>query len=211
MANVISSVEHRTRPPLPAVRGKPSGALATQTHRLTVEEYHDLIDAGELDEIRCELLHGWIFEIMPPKPPHSIHVRALNKHLPPMLAKGDFVIGVQDAITLSDSEPQPDFFVANGPEEKYRDRHPGAKDLHLVVEVSHASRRRDRGTKLKLYAKEGIKQYWIVDVRENLIEVYSNPADGKYGEPAVHRPVDAIPVVVGGKHFGKLRAAKLLP
>jgi Uma2 family endonuclease len=211
MANVISSAEHRTRPPLRAVRGKPVGAISLQARRLTVEEYHEFCDTGALDDIRSELLNGWIYEIMSPKPPHSIHVRALIKHLLPMLAKSDFVIGVQDAVTLSDSEPQPDFFVAKGPEERYRDRHPGAKDLHLIVEVSHSSRRRDRVTKLKLYAKEGIKQYWIVDVRDNRIEVHSNPKDGKYGEPAVYKPLDAIPVIVAGKNFGKLRAAKLLP
>ena len=183
-------------------------------HRMTVDEYHELIDGGTLDDLRGELIHVWIFESMTPKPPHSNHVRRLIRHLLPLLSAEDYVVGVQDAITLSDSEPQPDFLVATGPEEKYAERHPGPKDLVLVVEVSHMTVRHDRVTKLRLYAKEGISQYWIVDVKARRIEVYTQPHGGKkpgYRKQAVYKPVDDRRVVVGGKVLSKIPAAKLLP
>ncbi len=212
MANTIPAAEHRTRPN--SASDKPAGAFGPQRDPLSVAQYHEMIDSGSLDDIRCELIHGWIFEIMPPKPPHSQHVRALVKFLMPMVNGDEYVVGVQDAIALADSEPQPDLFVAVGPEDKYSERHPGPGDLVLVVEVSDTPVRQDRIKKLKLYASAGIPQYWIIDVKQRRIEVYTEPRSGKkpgFGTHTSYGPMDDIPIVIGGSKLGAVRASKLLP
>jgi len=174
-----------------------------------------MLDAGVFDGgPKCELIHGVILEKFVPKPPHSKSTRRLLYHLGPLFPRPDWIIGIQDSITLSDSEPEPDFFAATGPEEKYDDRHPGPDDLALVVEVSDTTIGFDRKTKLALYAGSGITQYWIIDVNDRRIEVYTQPRGGKnpsYRKKAEYRVDEAVPVVAGGKKLGTIPVDELLP
>src|SRR5437660_383294 len=124
---------------------------------VTVDEYHRMQEAGVfVGGPKCELIHGVILEKPVPGPPHSKSTRRLLYRLGPLFPQPDWIIGIQDSITLSDSEPEPDFFAASGPEEKYDARHPDSDDLVLVVEVSDTTVRFDRKTKLELYAASEI-------------------------------------------------------
>jgi Uma2 family endonuclease len=180
-----------------------------------VDEYHRMSKAGVFDGGRkCELIHGFILEKPVPNPPHSKSTRRLFYCLGPLFPQPNWIIGVQDSITLADSEPEPDFFAATGPEEKYDARHPGPKDLVLVVEVSDANLGFDRGVKLALYAGSKITQYWIINVNEHRIEVYTQPRGGKnptYRQQDTYGPDDSVPVVVGGKTLGTIAVKDLLP
>jgi Uma2 family endonuclease len=126
----------------------------------------------------------------------------------------DWFVQIQDSITLADSEPEPDFSAATGPEDKYDARHPGPKDLVLVVEVSHTTAGFDRGTKLALYAANKITQYWVIDVENRRVEVYTDPRGGKnpgYRTRAEYAPGADVPVVAAGRTLGTVPAAELLP
>jgi len=46
----------------------------------------------------------------------------------------------------------------------------------LVVEVSEASLKTDREVKGSLYASAGVPEYWILNLRERVLEVYREPA-----------------------------------
>ncbi|VTU00407.1 Uncharacterized protein OS=Chroococcidiopsis thermalis PCC 7203 GN=Chro_3539 PE=4 SV=1: Uma2 [Gemmataceae bacterium] len=202
-----------TQPPDPE---PPVVALADRpVYRLTVEQYHRMIDAGVFDGApKCELIHGIILEKPVPGPPHSSSTRRLNRRLGELFSEPDWVVGIQDSITLSDSEPEPDFYAAVGPESIYTDRHPRPKDLVLVVEVSHSSLVFDRSAKLALYAGERIVQYWIVNVGERRVEVYTQPKGGKnpaYKQQTNYGPDDEVPVVIGGKELGRISVKELLP
>jgi Uma2 family endonuclease len=183
--------------------------------RFSVDEYHRMMDAGVfVGGPKCELIHGFILEKPVPKPPHSKSTRRLLYRLGSLFPLPDWIIGIQDSITLSDSEPEPDFFAATGPEEKYDDRHPGPKDLVLVVEVSDWSLKFDRGTKLALYAGSKITQYWIIDVKARRIEVHTDPRGGKspaYRTTTTYGHGDTVPVVVSGKTLGSVPVTDLLP
>src|SRR5438128_3370052 len=92
--------------------------------RFTVDEYHRMIQAGVLTENdRVELLEGWIVPKMPHNPPHdgtiSLVLRRLCTSLP-----DDWIVRAQSAITLPDSETEPDLAVVRGPESRYLSRHP---------------------------------------------------------------------------------------
>jgi Uma2 family endonuclease len=186
-----------------------------RAHRFTVEQYHRMIDTGILrEDDRCELIHGWIVEKMPPNPPHSKSTRRVARRLMAMFPEEDWVVGRPQPITLSDSQPEPDFAAAVGPEERYNGRHPGPKDVVLVVEVSDSSVAFDTTTKLALYAGEKIPQYWVVNVGERRVEVYTDPRGGKaptYRTRDVYAAGQSVPVTIAGKTLGSIPVSELLP
>jgi len=207
----MSSAARVTRPPAappPTLHGR-------AVQRFTVEQYHRMIDAGAfVGAPKCELIRGYILEKPVPGPPHSMSTSRLNRRLTPLFPEPAWYVQIQDSITLADSEPEPDFSAAAGPESKYVARHPGPADLALVVEVSDSTAAFDRGAKLALYAGNKVAQYWIIDVNERRVEVYTDPRGGKapgYRTRAEYAPGADVPVVVGGKMLGTIRAAELLP
>jgi Uma2 family endonuclease len=80
-------------------------------------------------------------------------------------------------ITLEDSEPEPDLAVVIGRRLDYRDRHPNAKEIELVIEVADSSLDRDRTLKQKIYAKSGIPNYWILNLTDLTVEVYTQQSE----------------------------------
>src|SRR5262249_58395264 len=76
------------------------------------------------------------------------------------------------------AEPEPDVVILRP--HVAEDRHPGAADALLVIEVADTSLRTDRGRKRTMYARAGIPEYWIVDLVHDRIEVYREPARGRY-------------------------------
>ncbi|MDB5307309.1 MAG: Uma2 family endonuclease [Gemmataceae bacterium] len=190
-------------------------AFGRPVRQFTVDEYHRMIDAGVFaGGGRGELIRGFILEKPVPGPPHSRSTRRLVRRLIPLFPEPDWVVGIQDSITLADSEPEPDFYAAVGPDDRYAARHPGPKDVLLVVEVSDSSLGFDRATKLPLYAGAKIPQYWIIDVTARRVEVYTQPRGGKaptYRQRTDYGPGDAVPVVVGGKDHGTIAVNELIP
>ncbi len=71
--------------------------------------------------------------------------------------------------------PEPDFAVVRGTRLDYRVRHPGPGEVILVGEIADSSLDYDRTIKQRLYATAGIELYWIVNVIDNVIEVYEHP------------------------------------
>ncbi len=208
----MKSVARVTRPPKSEVS---ETLLANrQVYRFSVQQYHQIIDTGMLAGQNCELLHGVILEKPVANPPHASTTRKLTRFFFEFFPDPEWVVGVQATITLKDSEPEPDLFVAHGPEEEYASRHPEPSDLVLVIEVADTSLEVDRTLKLSLYSSSKISQYWIVDINARTIEVYTQPRGGKnpgYRHRVEYGPEDAVPVVVAGKKLGSIPVKDLLP
>jgi Uma2 family endonuclease len=156
-------------------------AVFTPTRfKWTVEDYHKLGDAGILDEdSRVELIEGELIEMAPIHGPHMGTVNRLNKML--VLAVGDHgVVSVQNPVTLPPySEPQPDFTILRPGAGMPASGVPRSEDVLLLIEVADSTVRYDRSTKRRLYAREGIAEYWIVNIPKKCIEVYRDrTADG---------------------------------
>jgi Uma2 family endonuclease len=171
--------------------------------RFTVEEYHRLSTAGVLTEDdRVELLEGWIVPKVTHSPRHDATVDQAHATLREALPKG-WRIRVQSVITTGDSEPEPDLAVVRGPAGRYLRRHPGKQDIALVVEVADSSLLEDRSLKGRLYARAGLRQYWIINLLEGEVEVYSGSSRSA-GKPSfrtrrVHGRNDRVPLIIGGK------------
>jgi len=194
-----------------ASAGKPDDFI----WRLSVAQYQEMIRAGILTaDDPVELLEGWLVCKMPKNPPHRIATRLTHQALQAVAPAGWYV-DAQEPITLEDSEPEPDVMIVRGDTRQYRDRHPGASDVALVVEVADATLERDRRVKKRLYARAGISVYWIINLAENLLEVYTDPT-GPTAEPDYQRRhdyglSDAVPVVIEGHEIARLAVHDLLP
>jgi Uma2 family endonuclease len=137
-------------------------------------------------------------------------MKRLFRALPP-----GWDLRVQSAVTLSDSEPEPDLAIVRGDESLYLARHPGPPDVGLVAEVADSTLPADRIDKCRIYARAGIVCYWIINVNDRQIEVYSNPS-GPTAAPAFaqrmdYRPGDAVPLVLDGMTVASLAVQDLLP
>jgi Uma2 family endonuclease len=149
--------------------------ISDQYWRMTVAQYHLIEQAGILGEDdRLELLEGLLFAKMPKNPPHRISTQLIRQALEQIMIEGWYVDS-QEPISLNDSEPEPDIVVVRGKTTDYRDRHPDAKAVALVIEVSDATLERDRTLKQRIYARAGIPIYWILNLRDRQLEVYTEP------------------------------------
>ena len=206
MATAVRSA----RPHEPGLNGLAFPSL----HRFTVDQYHQMIETGIIKEDdRVELLDGWIVQKMPPNPPHSQAVRRLNRWFTRALGE-DWVLGVQDPATMTHSEPEPDLVIARGPEERYGDRHPGPLDIALVIEVADTSLSEDRSAKFSIYARARIPIYWIVNLIDRRVEVYTQPRGGKnptYRTRRDYGPAESVPVALAGKTVGSIPVREILP
>lgn len=197
-----------------AVNLKDTWPNGLRLHRLTVEEYHKMIQAGVLTEDdRVELLEGLLVEKMTQDPPHAGTVTRLQRRLSRLLPD-EWLLRIQLPITLSESEPEPDLVVAKGPEDAYDQRHPVPRDVALAIEVADTSLDTDRELKLTVYARERLPAYWIVNLIDGSVEVYTNPRGGRaplYRQAQTFTREQTLPLVVAGKQLGKIAVAELLP
>ena len=111
---------------------------------------------------------------------HGGTVKKLNRLV--QAAVGDrAVVSVQDPVRLSDtSEPQPDVMVLRPRDDMYTASHPSPAEVLLVIEVADTSLEFDRSVKVPLYARHGITEVWLVDLRNRLLTVHRKPKDGIY-------------------------------
>ena len=159
--------------------------LGTQAgfRRFSVDEYHKLIELGILTEDdNLELLDGYLVNKMSRNPPHDATIQKAMKRLFRALPP-DWDLRVQSAVTLSGSEPEPDLAIVRGDENRYLAHHPGPADIGLVIEVAEATLAGDRADKGRIYARATIPFYWIVNLVDGQVEVYTGPS-GPTAAPA---------------------------
>jgi len=206
------SVAVKSVPDLTAPAGvlPPTGRL----YRFTVEQYERLIDAGVFNgEGRVELLEGWIVAKMTHNPPHDGTVNRMNRRLTRLLSD-EWAVRVQSSVRLAHSQPEPDLVIARGPDDVYLTRHPAPRDIAILIEVADSSLLYDRETKGAVYAQARIPEYWVVNLAEARIEVYTGPRAGKapaYRHRRDYGPEEQIPLVLGGREVAQLAVGDLLP
>jgi Uma2 family endonuclease len=180
--------------------------------RFSVEQYHHMLRAGILrEDDPLELLDGWLVPKMMKNPPHRVVTELVRKAFERIVPSGWFVSS-QDPVTLAASEPEPDVAVIRGQLRDYLQRHPGPHEVALVVEVADVSLELDQTTKKRLYAQAGIPFYWIVNLRDRRVEVYSEPSEtSDYQRRRDFADAATIPVVIGEITVGEIAASDILP
>jgi Uma2 family endonuclease len=197
-------------PPVPVVSQTP----VLSFHRFTVEQYHAMIDAGILkDGDRCELLEGWIIDKMTINPPHATCVVLAQTYLLSKLPS-DWMLRIQLPITLATGEPEPDLLVARGPVRRYGQSHPTPKETGLLIEVADSSLDIDRELKSLVYARAEVQIYWIINLIDSRVEVFTDPTGGKspaYRKQRNYSATQAVPFVLDGKEIARIPVRELLP
>ncbi|WP_282783137.1 Uma2 family endonuclease [Phaeodactylibacter xiamenensis] len=178
-------------------------------HKFSTDDYHSMSEAGLFEGKRVELLEGRIIDMAPVKSKHASVVKLLNNWLRSALSD-QYTISVQDPISLSKySEPEPDLAVLDFREDYYAKAHPQPKDVHLLIEVADTSLDKDQKVKLPLYAAAGIPEVWIVNLPEQQLEQYTEPAAEGYRSIRIYRAGDTLELdwIEGRLEMGRLFGA----
>ncbi|CAN5262629.1 Uma2 family endonuclease [soil metagenome] len=149
--------------------------------RFKVDDYYKMIELGILEDYeKAEIIEGELIRKMPIGEKHSAIVEKLLETLRDKLGKS-VSLRNQQPIKFSDyNEPQPDLSILQRRDDFYFYEKPVPKDALLLIEVSDATLKYDRDTKLALYAEAEIPEVWIVNLQHNIIEVHQNPSNGIY-------------------------------
>lgn len=182
---------------------------------LRVQQYHEMVRSGILtDDDPVEFLEGFLVLKMPKNPPHRISTQVTREILSQLVPAGWYVDD-QEPITTKDSEPEPDVAVIQGDRRAYHARHPYADEVAFVVEVADTTLERDRTSKKRLYARAGIEIYWIINLVERQIEVYTKPLSNAetpdYQERRDYLPSEKVPVFIKSVLITEIAVQDLLP
>jgi Uma2 family endonuclease len=154
-------------------------AIPPHAHRWTRAEYEHIVDVGGFSPgARLELLDGEIIDMSPQKSLHASTADLIEAVLR-ACCPDDAYVRSQKPLALDDlSEPEPDIAIVPGTAHDYRHHHPTT--ALLIVEVADSSLDFDRRRKAPAYARNGIPEYWIINLRDRAIEVHREPAGDAY-------------------------------
>ena len=180
-------------------------------YRMTLEQYESLIASGffaKQDDV--QLINGYVVNRMAESPLHGAVLEAVR------IAIGAILLAAWHTRSQSGlripaqvSIPRPDLAVVRGVPQDYKARYPEPADTALVVEISISSLDQDRAL-ADIYAKAGIPVYWIVNVDDGQVEVYSDPSPSGYLTHEVLAPGHMLSVVVDGGEIGEIAVADIL-
>jgi Uma2 family endonuclease len=190
----------------------PAPLATPPLHRITVDEYERIIEAGALeDPSRVELIDGYMVDKMGKKAEHRWTTKEVNKALDSRLPRG-WTSQKEEPVRIPGyDEPEPDIAIIRGSDADYRHRIPTAADVALVVEVSEATLSQDRGKKRSAYAKGRIPAYWIINLVARQVEVYTRPVKGVYQTRKDFLPGQQVPVTIGGQRLRPIAVDDILP
>ena len=170
------------RPVAGAARGRILSPMAAAEHLdveallpLSLDNYHRLVEAGGFEGERVELLDGLLVRMSPKSERHEATVEFLLDWLTGNVDRERYIVGCQRALTIGNSEPEPDLVVRQ--RDTPKPYHPSS--ALLVIEVAISSLALDLQVKAPLYASARIAEYWVLDLDGRRALVHRSPeADG---------------------------------
>jgi len=156
-------------------------SVRANRYRFTVAEYERMGQTGIFSEDeRVELVCGEVIETPPIGELHAACVDFLTQLITLRLRRSA-IVRVQSSVRLDEhSQPQPDIAVLKRRDDFYRRAHPGPEDILLLIEVSDTTLEYDTKVKVPLYARAGIPETWLVNLRGGRVKTYADPAEGAY-------------------------------
>jgi hypothetical protein len=180
-----------------------------------VDEYRQKAAMGELGESSPEeLLEGNLVRKEFQSLRHEASLEALQQVFKVMLPEATHA-RIQQPLDLGDSRPEPDVAIVTNTLDNYASRHPAGKEVVMIVEVADASIVKDRRLKSRIYARAGILTYWLLNVMDSQLEVFTNPSGPVqmpgYHEHRTYRVEDRVSLVIGLNDLGAIRVRELIP
>ena len=144
----------------------------------------------------------------------SFSTQVLQDILKGILPAGWFV-NIRGPIVLEDSEPEPDAVVVRGSRRDYLSQKPTPQDIGLIIEVADSTLQLDRSVKKRLFASAAIPVYWIVNLVDRQLEVYSHPsgrvAVPDYEQHQILKPDEHVAVIIDEKEVARIQLEELFP
>lgn len=148
--------------------------------RISLEQYHRMVDAGIWDDCHVELLNGVVVEMSPEGTPHASRTTTTGEYLREVLGNQVQIREGHPITLISGSEPEPDIAIVQRVQDNYLSHHPYPENIFWVIEYSNTSLDKDLGVKAAIYASEGIPEYWVINLKKNILIVFHDPVDGQY-------------------------------
>ena len=193
-----------------------------ELYRFTVDQYERMGESGILtQDDRVELVEGLLYQKPMKKGPHSIACRETAAGLTRLVPAESYFVTREDPVNIpsnlaerQDSRagmPEPDISVVRGHSRDYVEQ-PVAGDVPLVVEVADKTRLAiAQGEKLRSYAGGGIPVYWIVNLVDRRVEVYTSPGADRYASHQDYHAGEVVPVIIDGQQLGQIAVDDILP
>lgn len=157
-------------------------SVLAPTYQFSIDEYHKLADIGLFEKAdRVELLNGEIILM------HAIgkrHGQAVTNFIMDFAeqSRRRFMVSAQNPVLLDEmSEPEPDIVLIRW-KRKAGVTHPQPSEVFLIIEVADSSLRYDRRDKMRAYALAGIREFWILNLEENVVEVFRGPEGEQFSQ-----------------------------
>lgn len=155
-------------------------AMTVTTAKWTVEEYHQMIAAGILDDRRVELLRGEIVEMSPEGEPHAYFSSEAGEYLMQLLGDRATIRSSKPITLPNNSEPEPDIAIVQRLGREYLKHHPFPENIFWLIEYSDSTLDKDLEIKSKVYAEVKIPEYWVVNLKKRQLVVFRDPQDREY-------------------------------
>jgi Uma2 family endonuclease len=187
--------------------------IPSPLYRMTVAQYEAMVASGAFSERdRVHLINGFLVEKTTQPPPHTIADILCGDELDRVIPPGWHVrpakpVRLPGQATMN----EPDRCVVRGSARDYLASDPGPGDIALLVEVADSRLADDRELADKVYGPAGIPVYWIINLVDRQVEVFTSPGPGGYSPCAVFAPGQAVPVVIGGQQIGAIAVDDVLP
>jgi Uma2 family endonuclease len=156
---------------------EPAVLTARERERITFAEFRQM-ESGDDDNFNYELLDGELVAKSAPSPFHQRVSKNIFRALDVFVMShnlGEVLYAPVDVFLDEYNAPQPDVLFLSTAKAHYvtADGVQGAPDLVVEI-ISPSSVKRDRGLKMKLYERYGVREYWLVDILARTVEVYVN-------------------------------------
>jgi Uma2 family endonuclease len=146
----------------------------------TIEQYHELVNTGILDDRRVELLEGDIVEMAPEGMPHAVYCGRTVKYLRNLLGDRAELRETHPITLPNNSEPEPDVAIVRSPDTQYLAHHPYPEDVFWLIEYSDTTLAKDIKVKQRIYAEAGILEYWVVNLQASELIVFRGAGNDGY-------------------------------
>jgi Uma2 family endonuclease len=156
------------------------------------QEYHQLTELGFLNP-HIQLIKGELIDMAAKKTKHTFCLSILSEELIILLNRKARVRIQDPIILLNNSEPEPDLVIVKRTDDNYLSSHPTPEDLLLVIEIADTTLNYDQTHKLSLYSEAKIKDYWLFNLVDNWLEIYSNPYTDHQGKSGYRHKQIALP------------------
>ena len=186
--------------------------IPSSLYRMSLEQYEAIVDSGIFTgRDKVHLINGYLVAKMTQNTPHATADDLCGDRLDRVIPPGWYIRANKPIrLPTEASEPEPDRCVVRGDIRDYSTRHPGPADVALVVEVADSSLEQDRKM-AEIYGRAGVPIYWIINLIDRQVEVYSNPAPSGYKSLDLIVPPHILNVVIDGIDVGEIPVVDILP